>query len=159
MSFFFETIALPFWFIIFILGSASPLLFKWYKKFKRVRSDAEMKADIFKKATDNRNGNSGFSGFSKNKSKKRKGIKKSVDSVKKHNIKSVLKVLAEGGEKGILPQSISDKTDISSIETKNALMYLREKKYAEEINSTNGVKYYLTKLGRKYCISKKYIDR
>ena len=61
MSFFFETIAIPFWFIVFIFGSASPLWIKWYKKFivtgvlfkkfKREKSVAEMKVDILKKAT------------------------------------------------------------------------------------------------------------
>lgn len=172
MSFFFETIAIPFWFIVFVFGSASPLWFKWYKrfhkkfitsgvflkKFKRAKSDAEMKVDILKKATDNWNENSELSGFSESKVKKRKSVKKSIDPVKKHNIKNVLKVLAESGEAGVLPRSISDKTSIDTIETKSALTYLIEKDYVEEINSTNGTKYYLTGLGRKYCINKKYIE-
>ena len=172
MSFFFETIAIPFWFIVFVFGSAALLWFKWYikfhkkfivtgiflKKFKRVKSVAEMKVDVLKKATDNWNENSELSGFSGSKVQKKKNVKKSIDQVKKHNIKSVLKVLAEHGEIGVLPRSISDVTGITIIDTKNALSYLIEKKYAEEINSTNGVKYYLTGLGRKYCINKKYIE-
>ncbi len=172
MSFFFETIAIPFWFIVFVVGSATPLWLKWYKKFhdkfiatgvlqkkfRRAKSVAEMKVDILKKATDNWNENSELSGFSGSKVQKKKHVKKSIDQVKKHNIKSVLKVLAEHGEIGVLPRSISDVTGITIIDTKNALSYLIEKKYAEEINSTNGVKYYLTSLGRKYCVNKKYID-
>jgi len=172
MSFFFETIAIPFWFIVFIFGSASPLWFKWYKKFhmkfissgkllkkfKRVKSDADIKVDILKKATDNWNENSVLSGFSENKEKKRKPVKKSIDPVKKRNIQNVLQALADGGEAGVLPRTISDTTEINTIETKNALSYLIEKDYAEEINSTNGTKYYLTGLGRKYCINKKYIE-
>lgn len=172
MSFFFETIAIPFWFIVLVLGSATPLWLKWYKKFhkrfittgilqkkfRRAKSAAEMKVDILKKASDHWNENSELSGFSEDKVQKRKPVKKSIDQVKKHNIQSVLQVLADAGETGVLPKSISDKTNINTIETKNALTYLIEKKYAEEVNSTNGMKYYLTGLGRKYCINKKYID-
>ena len=117
-----------------------------------------MKVDILKKASDHWNENSELSGFSEDKVQKRKPVKKSIDQVKKHNIQSVLQVLADAGETGVLPRSISDKTNINTIETKNALTYLIEKKYAEEVNSTNGMKYYLTGLGRKYCINKKYID-
>lgn len=171
MSFFFETIAIPFWFIVFVFGSATPLWLKWYKKFhkkfivsgvlqkkfRRAKSAAEMKVDILKKATDHLNENSEISGPSENKAQKKKPVKKSIDSVKKNNIQNVLQVLADHGETGVLPKSISDKTGINTIETKNALMYLIEKKYAEEINSTIGMKYYLTSLGHKYCINKKYI--
>ncbi|MCK4865649.1 MAG: hypothetical protein KAT06_09475 [Gammaproteobacteria bacterium] len=170
MSFFFETIAIPFWFIVFIFGSASPLWIKWYKNFivtgvflkklkreKREKSVAEMKVDILRKATDNWNENSEAPGFSENNVQKKPRVKKSVDQVKKHNIKSVLKILAEHGEAGVLPRSISDIAGITNIDTKSALTYLIDKNYVEEINSTNGTKYYLTTLGRKYCINKKYI--
>jgi len=159
---------IPFWFIVFIFGSASPLWIKWYKKFivtgvlfkkfKREKSVAEMKVDILKKATDNWNENSELSGVSGNNVQKKPHVKKSIDQVKKHNIKSVFKVLAEHGEAGVLPRSISDITGVNSIDTKSALTYLIDKKYVEEINSTNGVKYYLTGLGHKYCINKKYIE-
>lgn len=171
MSFFFETILIPFWFIVFVFASAMPLWIKWYKKFhkkfvatgilgkkiQQAKSAAEMKVDILKKATDHWNKNSGQAESSESKAKKRKVVKKNPDSVKKHNIQIVLKLLADGGEKGVLPKSISDKTNINIIETTNALTYLIEKKYAEVINSTSGTKYYLTELGRKYCINKKYI--
>ena len=171
MSFFFETIAIPFWFIILVFGSATPLWIKWYKKFynkfivtgilkkkfSRAKSTAEMKMDVLKKATENWNANSELSGHSDSKSKKRKHIKKDIDPLKKQHIRTVLKILAESGEAGILPKSISDKTKINGSETTNALNYIIEKKYAEEINATRGKKYYLTDLGRKYCANKKYI--
>lgn len=186
MSFFFETVAIPFWFIVFVFASAAPMWTKWYVSFHKKyiktgvlinklrgkKSTAEMKEEVLKKATDNWNANSelsgfsdsGFSGFAdsevtkaKPKTTKRKSVKKEIDPVKKQNIRKVLKVLADGGETGVLPKSISDKTNIRTIDTKSALSYLTEKKYAEEINSTNGTKYYLTELGRKYCINKKYI--
>jgi hypothetical protein len=170
MSFFFQTIAIPFWFIVFILASATPLWIEWYKKFhkkfittgvlqkkfKRAQTVAEMKVDVLKKATDHWNENTELPSFSK--SKKKQAPKKSIDQIKKKNIQTVLIVLAEGGEVGVLPQSISDKANITINDVKNALVYLIEKKYAEEVNSTNGIKFYLTGLGKKYCINKKYIQ-
>lgn len=194
MSFFFETIAIPFWFIVFVFASATPLWIKWYqifykkfimtgilkKIFRKAKTNAEMKMDVLKKSTDHWNANSehtgfadssvsgfadsGISGFAnsevrKSKPSKGKSLKNELDQIKKQNIRTVLKVLAEGGEKGVLPKSISDKTNITTIDTKTALTYLIEKKYAEEINSTSGTKYYLTDVGRKYCINKKYINQ
>ena len=171
MSFFFQTISIPAWFIVFVLASASPLWFKWYMKFhkkyistgflkrklSRPKSDAKMKEDILKKATEHRNDNSELSGFSDGKKKKRKTLKKQIDPIKKQNIKIVLKELAASGETGILPKSLSDKAQINSIETTNALKYLTEKKYAESISGTTGTKYYLTDLGRRYCLNKQYL--
>lgn len=171
MSFFFDTISIPFWFIFFILASASPLWLKWSVKFhkkyivtgllkkvfRRTKTVAEMKLDILKKATDHWDANSHMSGFPDSAAVKHKAEKKKVDPVKKQNISLVLKVLAEAGEAGVLPKSISDKTNIGIVETNSALTYLIEKKYVEMVNATRGKKYYLTKLGQKYCINKKYI--
>ena len=109
------------------------------------------------KASNNSNDNSELSGFSDSAIVKRKTPKKEIDPVIKENIQTVLKVLAEAGEIGVLPQSISDKTNVSTLDTTHSLKYLADKKYAEEINSTNGTKYYLTDLGRSYCLSKKII--
>ena len=171
MSFFFETITIPFWFIFFVIASAAPLWLKWIKsfhkkyiasgilqkKFRRAKSDDEMVDSIFKKASDHINENSELSGFSEAKPKKRKSKKKRIDPDKKQNIKVVLQVLAASGETGVLPKSISDKMNINSLETSNALKYLVEKEYAEVINGTTGEKYYLTDLGRRYCINKKIL--
>lgn len=172
MSFLSDTIAIPFWFIAFVIGSAAPLWFKWYmmfhkkfittgilqKKLRRAKSTAEMKMDVLKKATEHWNTHSDLAPYPDSHAKKRNAPKKTIDPVKKQNIRTVLKVLASAGEAGILPKSISDKSGINSSETKNAMNYLLEKQYAEEINGTTGTKYYLTRLGRKYCINKKYID-
>lgn len=171
MSFFFETISIPFWFIVFIFFSAAPLWLKWYKIFyskfiitgllkkifRRTKSAAEMKIDILKKATNHWNENSELSGFTDSSVKQKKTFKKKIDPVRKQNIQTVLKMLAASGETGVLSKSISDKTDISPLDTANALTYLTDKNYAELINSTNGKKYYLTDLGRRYCINKQYI--
>lgn len=171
MSFFFQTITVPDWFIVFVLASATPLWFKWYlkfykkfirsgvllKKFKRAKSTAEMKMDVLKKATEHFNANSELSSNTDSTVKKRKSVKKDIDPIKKQNIRTVLKVLAEAGDKGILPKSISDSAGINLNATTSALKYLIEKNYVEVINGTYGAKYYLTTLGKKYCINKKYI--
>lgn len=171
MSFFFDTIQIPFWFIVFILASAAPLWIKWSKAFhkrfivsglldaifRRAKSKAEMKIDVLKKATDHWNENNDSFESAENESKKIKSVKTPADKLKKQNIKLVLTVLAEAGEVGVLPKSIADKTEIDINETNHALKYLVEKKYAEVINSTNATKYYLTDFGRNYCLNKKYI--
>lgn len=171
MSFFFDTIQIPFWFIVFIFASAAPLWIKWsklfHKKFiatgildalfRRAKSTAETKIDVLKKATDHWNENNDSFELAKTEVKKSKAVKTPADKLKKKNIKLVLTVLAEAGEVGILPRSIADKIELDPNETGNALKYLTEKEYAEVINSTSGTKYYLTELGRKYCLNKKYI--
>lgn len=174
MAFFFETITTPFWLIIFIVASATPLWIKWIsgfhkkfivtgilqKKFLRVKKSAdEIKMDVLKKANDHLDTHGDTSGSSNGKTKRKKSVNKDVDIAKKKNIRAVLAVLADSGEAGVLPKSISDRTKISSIDTTGALTYLIEKKYVEEINSTNGTKYYLTDLGRRYCINKGYISK
>lgn len=171
MSFFFQTITIPAWFILFVLACATPLWFRWYKKyhkkffsslgffrkFQPKKSDAELKEDILKKATQNYKDNSELSELSDGKKKKNKRAKKRIDPEKRENVKIVLKMLAANAETGVLSKSVADKCNISSLETTSALNYLTGKQYAELINGTNGAKYYLTDLGRRYCINKKYI--
>jgi predicted transcriptional regulator len=171
MSFFFQTITIPAWFIVFVLASATPLWFRWYKKyhkklfsgpgffkkFQRKKSDEELKQEIMQKAAQNYKDNSELSELSGKKKNKRKSQKKHIDPEKRENIKTVLKVLAANAETGVLSKSVADKCNISSLETTSALNYLTGKQYAELVNSSNGAKYYLTDLGRRYCINKKYL--
>ncbi|MFK5915369.1 MAG: hypothetical protein QM484_13440 [Woeseiaceae bacterium] len=198
MSFFFHTIDIPFWFIVFIFASATPLWLGWYKKFynkylvtgvlsnklSKVKTAAETKLDTFY----NKDGantqpeigfeNSNFSDSSfkesswgesawnsseinkqvAKKESKKKQPKKVLDPVKKKNISQALKQVAEAGEVGILPKTISDRCGISSIDAGNAVNYLVDKKYVDIIESTHGKKYYLTDLGRRYCINKRLYD-
>lgn len=175
MSFLFETIAIPFWFIIFIVASASPLWLKWYRLFHKKyiktgilkrklgmeKSTEEMKQDILKKATEHWTNTSEMEAFgdsSKISSGKRK-TKRELDPAKRENIIKVIKTLAEHGETGALPKSISDIAKVNFLDTSSALAYLVEKKYAEVTSSTLGEKYYITSLGRKYCVNKKIISQ
>lgn len=171
MSFLFETIAIPFWFIAFVAASAWPLWLKWYKKFHEkyivtgmlksklgiAKSDDEMKSEILKKATDHWTATSEMEAFNQSKSKSRlkKKTKREHDPARREDIIKVLKALAEQGEIGALPKTIADNTGVKTLNTASALSYLVEKKYAEVINSSLGAKYYLTRLGRQYCANKK----
>ena len=156
MSFSFETIATPFWIIIILVG-ATLLWIKCYKKNNKTKTTEEMKADVLKKATEHWNANSQLSDFTASGVTKTNAVKKNIDPVKKQNIRAVLLELAARGDAGVLPTSISDATGINTLDVSAALAYLTDKEYAEAVNSTIGIKYYLTQLGRKYCISKKFI--
>ncbi len=126
------------------------------KLFRRKKTIDEMKNDVLKKANSHLKEKSQLSEIKEYKTKKSKAAKKQIDPNIKMNVRNVLIMLAHSGETGVLPKSISDYLNISSIETKNALVYLVGKKYAEVINGALGEKYYLSELGRRYCINKKY---
>lgn len=92
MFFIFDTIEIPFWFIVFVLASAAPIWIKWYKKFhkkfivtgllakrlNKAKSVAEMKMEVFNKATNHWDENSELSGHSKIKFQKEKSQKKKL---------------------------------------------------------------------------------
>ena len=127
------------------------------KIFAKKKTSAELKADVFKKATDHWNANSELTGFSDSETVTKQPVNKNIDPLLKQNIRLALQALALAGETGILPKSLSDQTNLSNNDIHTAMKYLISKEYAEEINSTNGKKYYLTGIGEKYCINKKYI--
>ena len=161
MSFSFETFPIPFW-IIILLVSAVPLCILLYKmvvkKSRKSDTTEEMMADILKKATEHWNADNELSDSQDGEVIKSKSVIRNVEEDKKQNIRAVLLDLAERGDTGVLPKSITDKTGISTLDTSTALAYLTENKYAEVINSPSGKKYYLTETGRKYCVSKEFFS-
>lgn len=128
-----------------------------FKKPSKSASDAEMKADIFKKATENWNSENEIPTLQADEGTQKKVVS-SLEQTKKDNIRDVLLELASRGEAGVLPKSITDKIGISSQDTTSALTYLTVNNYAEAVNSTNGNKYYLTEKGRKFCVSKEFFS-
>ena len=122
---------------------------------KEEKSDSELKADVLKKATENWNANKEPEPAASEK--KAEGTAFEInDKVKKKNIHTVLLEIADKGEMGALPISISDKTGINQQDTSTALAFLTKEQYVEEVNSATGFKYYLTAAGKKYCISKEF---
>ena len=120
------------------------------------KSDAKLHAEAIKKATDNWNANNTPKDVQDSASKNSNSIFDNIDPALKKNIRTVLIELAERGESGVLSTSISDKTDISMQNTSTALSFLTENNYVELVNSPIGAKYYITEVGKKLCISKKF---
>ena len=113
---------------------------------KEEKTDDDLKAAVLKKATENWNAKSESSFIDEDVIVKSDPA--DIEESKKQNIQTVLLELVEGGETGVLATSISDKTGLTNVNTTTALSYLIENKYAEAINSTTGVKYYITEAGR-----------
>ncbi len=122
------------------------------------KTESELKADLLKKATDHWNANNEKPDFDKlgGAVKNNMPVYESNDKLKKKNIRAVLLTIAEKGEMGALPISISDKTGVNQQDTSTALAFLTKEDYVEAVNSVTGFKYYLTKAGRKHCISKEF---
>lgn len=120
---------------------------------KEEKTESELRADVFKKATAHMNTNSEPAASEK----KAEGTAFEInDKVKKKNVHAVLLEIADKGEMGALPISISDKTGINQQDTSTALAFLTKQQYVQEVNSATGFKYYLTAAGKKYCISKEF---
>jgi len=120
------------------------------------KTEAELKAEVLKKATDHMNAASELADSPDSLVKKEMPAYQSNDKVKKKNIRAVLLQVAEGGDTGVLPISVSDKTGINQQDTATALAFLTREHYTEAVNSATGFKYYLTDAGRKFCISKEF---
>lgn len=169
MSFFTEPVATPLWLIVFVVACAVYFWARWFwlrfkqvkagklaRFFSRKKTDEELRNQLLEKAKQHIDTHGNTSGYKNNSSQQSKtGQKK--DPVIKQNIRKVLQVLADSGESGCLLKSISDKTSINARDVTLALKYLIDKSYAEETTGAVSKKYYLTSLGRKYCINKKYI--
>ena len=169
MSFIFETMDVPFWFLLFALGSAAPLWIQWYKifhkkfiktgllkrKLNKVKETAEEQVDILKKATDNWNSSVEEEGKKTDLAKSKS--ERSVNEAKQPYVKIVLKTLALKGDAGMLIQSIADSLNISSNEIKSSLSYLEQNDFVEVVAGAHGTKYYLAQRGKNYCIKRGYI--
>ena len=123
---------------------------------KKEDNTDELKAAVLKKATEHLNTTSEVESSSDSPVEKVMPAYQTNDKVKKKNIRAVLLEIAEGGDTGVLPISVSDKTGINQQDTATALAFLTKENYAEEVNSATGFKYYLTDAGRKFCISKDF---
>ena len=123
---------------------------------KKKENTDDLKAAVLKKATEHMNTTSESTDSTDSLVKKEMPVYQSNDKFKNKNIRTVLLEIAEGGDTGVLPISVSDKTGINQQDTATALAFLTKKLYAQEVNSATGFKYYLTDAGRKFCISKEF---
>jgi predicted transcriptional regulator len=81
-------------------------------------------------------------------------IAKEKSKEKKIDMVHVLKIMSAEGDKGILLKAIADRLKISSHKVQEALQQLTNKKLIEEVVGVSGTKYYLTELGKNYCMKK-----
>lgn len=125
---------------------------------KKKESDEELKAAVLKKATEHWNANNEASTVSEKGEEVKQGSQQYeiLDKVKKKNVRITLLEIAERGDTGVLPITLSDTTGINQQDTATALAFLTKEQYVEAVNSVTGFKYYLTAAGRKYCISKEF---
>ncbi|MDH5600348.1 MAG: hypothetical protein OEY78_03485 [Gammaproteobacteria bacterium] len=126
------------------------------KEQKPKPTDSELKAAVFKKATENMQAMDEVSASSDNVFNQDMPVYEINEQDKKKNIRLVLLEIVERGDAGVLATSISDKINISKIETSNALSFLTNNSLVEAINSPIGVKFYLTDAGKKHCISEEF---
>ena len=63
-------------------------------------------------------------------------------------------VVAAGGDKGILLKSVVDRVNISNANVQRAVQELVKRKIIEEVVGVSGTKYYLTQVGKMYCMKK-----
>lgn len=127
---------------------------KIFSKKEKV-DPAELKASVLKKATEHWDANKDSNAETKVSTKTSQGYEV-LDKVKKKNARAILLEIADRGETGVLPTSISDVTGINPQDTATALAFLTKEEYVDAVNSVTGFKYYLTEAGRKYCISKEF---
>jgi hypothetical protein len=131
-------------------------IFKKLFNKKQEATESELKAALLKKATAHMNAVSEAATTQKDEAGKNMPAYETNDQAKRKNIRLVLLEIAERGEAGVLAMSISDKVGISKLDTSNALSFLTKNNFADAVNSPVGVKFYLTELGKKYCLSKEF---
>jgi len=150
MSFLTETVAIPVWLLILIIGGLTPLILKLYKLFKTGKQEEIIKEErdnrvLLKLRTLRKSASPG---------KPPVDIAKEKSKEKKIEMVHVLKIMAAEGDKGVLLKAISDRLEISSHKVQEALQQLTNKKLIEEVVGVSGTKYYLTDLGKDFCRNK-----
>jgi hypothetical protein len=150
MSFFTETVAIPVWLLLLMIGGIVPLFFKLFKlvnHFRRGEIVREAHSDVVL--------------WKVRKVKKTASPKKSATDLakekgreKESDIIRVLKAMAAEGDKGVLLKSVTDRVIIGNTSVQKAMQQLVNKKIVEEVVGVSGTKYYLTQVGKIYCVRK-----
>ena len=158
MSFLTETVAVPVWLLILLIGGIIPLLVKAYKAFIRFKRGDITREEQAKAERDN------LVLMKLRTLKKSAAPSKSVADVakekskeKKTDILHVLQIMAVEGDKGTLLRTVSDRMNISTSKVQQAMQQLTEKQLVEEVTGVSGTRYYLTDVGKKYCRKKGFI--
>ena len=150
MSFLTETVAIPVWLLILIIGGLIPLVVKLIKLFK-----INKREEISREERDNKvRWKLKTLRKSASPSKTTADVAKEKSREKKIDILYVLKIMAEEGDKGLLLKTAEDRLKIGISKVQQAMKQLINKKLVEEVVGVSGTKYYLTELGNNYCMKK-----
>ena len=154
LSFLTDTVAVPVWIFILLITGLVPLfyqLFKLINHFRRGEIVREADSDVVllkirnvKRSVSPRKSSTDIS--------KEQAQEKQKEN--ESNILQVLKVVADGGDKGILLKSIVDRVSISNANVQRSVKELVNRKIIEEVVGVSGTKYYLTQVGKMYCAKK-----
>lgn len=153
ISFLTQTVVIPVWLLILMIGTAVPLFVKLFKLLNHFRQGKIVKEEhsdvvLWKLRRVKR---------SASRNKTAADIAKEKSKEKEDDILHVLKNMAAEGDKGILIQTIADRMNTSTSRVKKAVLLLINKKLVEEVVGVSGTKYYLTKVGNNYCERKGFI--
>jgi hypothetical protein len=152
LSFFTNSVAVPVWLLLIMIIGLIPLFLKLIKLVNHVRkgeivreehSDMVLWRVRAVKPT-------------ARPKKSSADVEKERNREKKDGILHVLQVMAEEGDKGMLLQAIADRMKTGTSKVQQAVKPLVDKKLVDEVTGVSGTKYYLTEVGKKYCIKKGY---
>ena len=149
-----DTVVVPVWLFILLIGGLVPLfyqLFKLINHFRRGEIVREADSDVVLLKIRNIKRSASPKKSSTDISKEQAQEKQKENE---NNIIQVLKVVADGGEKGILLKSIVDRASISNANVQKSVKELVNRKIIEEVVGVSGTKYYLTQVGKIYCAKK-----
>ena len=150
MSFLIQSVSIPIWFLIMMNVIVILLLLKLFElvhKFNR--------GDIVKEEHDDM-----VVWKIKTKKPTSTAIKLSTEASdekerkQKEELVQILKILLKEGDKGVLMQTIADRMETNTTKAKHTISKLVDKKMVDEVVGVSGIKYYLTQLGRDYCLRK-----
>ena len=158
MSFLTDTVTIPVWLLILLIGAIVPHLVKWYKVFMRYKRGDIAREEQAREERDN------LIMMKLRTIKKSAAPARTVSDVakeksreKKTDILHVLMAMASEGDKGMLLKAIADHMNISTTKVQHAMSQLIDKNLVEEVTGVSGTKYYLTDVGKKYCRKKGFI--
>lgn len=150
MSFLIQNVSIPIWFLIMMNVIVILLLLKLFElvhKFNRGDIVKEEHDDmvVWKIKTKKPTATAMKLTAEASDEKERK---------QKEELVQILKILLKEGDKGVLMQTIADRLDTNTTKAKHTVSKLVDKKMVDEVVGVSGTKYYLTQLGREYCLSK-----
>ena len=151
MSFATQTVAIPVWFLILMIAAMLPVLIKLANIAYRFKRQAgEMPADTEQEQRDAlwRLTNRIRTASPKQRPEHRVDEKKQAQ---KMELVKILKILLTEDEKGVLMQTVADRMGANIVNIQHAMARLVEKNMVDEVVSTSGAKYYLTRYGKDYC--------